>query len=145
MEYETCPYWYGIGESHQVSMTLFRSFVNVQPCHNCGGEGRIIRNRCSECHGEGRVQKHEKIKVNIPSGVANGNYITLRRQGNAGIRGGEPGDLIVLIEEKEHEHLDRKGNDIYYDMMLRITDAILGIEVEVPTLKRQAKVKIDDG
>src|SRR5690625_1367175 len=121
---------------------MLGQFVNVQPYNSCGGEGRIIRNKCSECHGEGRVQKPEKIKVNIPSGVANGNYITLRRQGNAGIRGGEPGDLIVLIEEKEHEHFEREGNDIYYDLMLSIPDAILGTEVEVPTLTGKAKENV---
>src|SRR5690625_7724352 len=141
-DFENCPTCSGMVEIRQVSRTMFGQFVNVQPCHSCGGEGRISRNKCSECHGEGRVQKPEKIKVNIPSGEANGNYITLRRQGNAGIRGGEPGDLIVLIEEKEHEHFEREGNDIYYDLMLSIPDAILGTEVEVPTLKGNAKVKV---
>jgi molecular chaperone DnaJ len=144
-DFETCPTCNGMGEVRQVSRTMFGQFVNVQPCNNCGGEGRIIRNKCSSCSGEGRVKSNEKMKVNIPSGVANGNYITLRRQGNAGIRGGQPGDLIVLIEEKEHEHFARDGNDIYYDLMLSIPDAILGTEVEVPTLKGKAKVKVEAG
>lgn len=144
-DFETCPTCNGMGEVRQVSRTMFGQFVNVQPCSNCGGEGRIIRNKCSSCGGEGRVKSNEKINVNIPSGVANGNYITLRRQGNAGIRGGQPGDLIVLIEEKEHEHFERDGNDIYFDLMLSIPDAILGTEVEVPTLKGKAKVKVEPG
>jgi len=144
-DYETCSTCNGMGEVRQVSRTMFGQFVNVQPCHSCGGEGRIIRNRCKTCGGEGRFRSEEKIKVNIPSGVATGNYITLRRQGNAGIRGGEPGDLIVLIEEKEHELFQREGNDIYYDLMISIPDAVLGTEVEIPTLKGKAKVKIEPG
>ncbi len=144
-DFETCGTCSGVGEVRQVSRTMFGQFVNVQPCPTCSGEGRIIRNRCTSCGGEGRVKSEEKIKVNIPSGVANGNYITLRRQGNAGVRGGEPGDLIVLIEEIEHEHFERDGNDIFYDLNLSIPDAILGTEVKVPTLKGQAKVKIEPG
>lgn len=144
-DFETCSTCNGVGEVRQVSRTMFGQFVNVQPCPTCSGEGRIIRNRCNSCSGEGRMRSEEKIKVNIPSGVANGNYITLRRQGNAGVRGGEPGDLIVLIEEIEHEHFERDGNDIFYDLNLSIPDAILGTEVKVPTLKGQAKVKIEPG
>lgn len=144
-DFETCPNCNGMGEIRQVSRTMFGQFVNVQPCPTCRGEGKIIKNKCPKCGGEGRYKNDEKIKVNIPSGVAKGNYITLRRQGNAGIRGGEPGDLIVLIEEKEHEHFERDGNDIYYDLLVSIPDAILGTEVEVPTLKGKAKVKIEPG
>lgn len=144
-DFETCPNCNGVGEIRQVSRTMFGQFVNVQPCPTCKGEGKIIKNKCSECAGEGRYKSNEKIKVNIPSGVANGNYITLRRQGNVGIRGGQPGDLIVLIEEKEHEQFERDGNDIYYDLMISIPDAILGTDVEVPTLKGKAKVKIEAG
>jgi len=144
-DFETCGTCNGMGEVRQVSKTMFGQFVNVQPCPNCRGEGRIIKNKCSSCHGEGRKRGEEKVKMNIPSGVSKGNYITLRRQGNAGVRGGEPGDLIVLIEEKEHEHFDREGNDIYYDLLLSIPDAVLGTEVEVPTLKGKAKVKVEEG
>lgn len=144
-DFETCPKCNGVGEIRQVSRTMFGQFVNVQPCPTCQGEGKIIKNKCNKCSGQGRYKSDEKMKVNIPSGVAKGNYITLRRQGNAGIRGGEPGDLIVLIEEKEHEHFERDGNDVYYDLLVSIPDAILGTEVEVPTLKGKAKVKIEPG
>ncbi len=144
-DFETCGTCNGMGEVRQVSKTMFGQFVNVQPCPTCRGEGRIIRNKCGKCHGEGRIRSEEKVKMNIPSGVSNGNYITLRRQGNAGVRGGEPGDLIVLIEEKKHEHFERDGNDIYYNLSLSIPDAILGTKVEVPTLKGKAKVKIEPG
>lgn len=142
-DFETCSTCNGMGEIRQVSRTMFGQFVNVQPCPDCRGEGRIIRNRCKECGGEGRVRGEEKMKVGIPSGVTDGNYLTLRNKGNAGMRGGPPGDLIVLIEELEHKHFQRDENDIYYDLLLSVPDAILGTEREVPTLKGKAKIKIE--
>ena len=144
-DFETCSTCNGMGEVRQVSRTMFGQFVNVQACPDCRGEGRKINKRCTECGGEGRIRGEEKVKVNIPSGVANGNYITLRGQGNAGIRGGEAGSLIVLIEEKEHEHFEREGNDIYHDLNISIPEAVLGTQVEVPTLNGKAKVKIEPG
>ncbi len=144
-DFQTCSTCDGIGEVRQVSRTMFGQFVNVQPCPTCQSEGRIIKNKCAECHGEGRVKGEETIKVTIPAGVSNGNYITLRRSGNAGARGGSPGDLIVLIQEKEHEYFERDGNNIIYDLDLSIPDAVLGTDIQVPTLKGKAKVKIDAG
>ena len=134
-----------MGEVRQVTRTMLGQMVNVQPCPTCQGEGRIIKNKCKTCNGEGREKGEETIKVNIPSGVSNGNYITLRGQGNAGRRGGPAGDLIVLIEEKEHEHFIREGNNIYHDLTLSIPDAILGCEKQVPTLKGKAKLRIEPG
>ena len=144
-DFETCGTCNGMGEVRQVTRTMLGQMVNVQPCPTCQGEGRIIKNKCKACHGEGRVKGEETIKVNIPSGVSTGNYITLRGQGNTGRRGGRAGDLIVLIEEKEHEHFIREGNNIYYDLTLSIPDAILGTEVQVPTLKGKAKLRIEPG
>lgn len=144
-DFETCGTCNGMGEVRQVTRTMLGQMVNVQPCPTCQGEGRIIKNKCKTCHGEGREKGEETVKVNIPSGVSNGNYITLRGQGNAGRRGGEPGDLIVLIEEKEHEHFIREGNNIYFDLTLTIPEAILGAEKEVPTLKGKAKLRIEAG
>lgn len=144
-DFETCSTCNGMGEVRQVRKTMLGQMVNVQTCPECHGEGRIIRNKCSKCHGEGRYKGEETVKVRIPSGVSSGNYITLRNRGNAGKRGGEAGALVVVIEEKEHEDFERDGNDIYYDLVLSVPDAILGTQVEVPTLKGKAKVKIDEG
>ena len=144
-DFETCSTCNGMGEVRQVNKTMFGQFVNVQACPKCNGEGRIIRNKCSKCNGQGRVTGKETVKVRIPAGVSSGNYITMRNSGNAGIRGGDAGDLIVLIEEKEHEKFERDKNDIYHDLVLSIPDATLGTEVEVPTLKGKAKLKIDEG
>lgn len=144
-DFETCSTCNGMGEVRQVTRTMLGQMVNVQACPTCGGEGRIIKNKCKKCGGEGRVKGEETVKISIPSGVSNGNYITLRGQGNAGRRGGSAGDLIVLIEEKEHEHFERDGNNIYYNLTLSLPDAILGTEVQVPTLKGKAKLKIEPG
>jgi molecular chaperone DnaJ len=144
-DFMTCGTCNGVGEVRQVTRTMFGQFVNVQPCPTCHGEGRTIRNKCHKCHGNGRVKGEETVKIQIPSGVSKGNYISLRGQGHAGIRGGEPGTLIVLIEEKEHEHFRREGDDIFYDLNISIPDAVLGITTEVPTLKGKARIKIDPG
>ncbi len=144
-DFMTCSTCSGTGEYRQVSRTMFGSFVNVQPCPTCNGEGRTIRNKCKACNGDGRVKGEETITVKIPSGVTNGNYITLRGQGNAGFRGGESGSVIILIEEQEHEYFEREGDHIFYDLQVSIPDAILGTEVEVPTLKGKAKLKIESG
>ncbi len=144
-DFQTCGTCNGLGEVRQVTRTILGQMVNVQTCPTCGGDGRIITKKCTECHGEGRQKGDETVKINIPAGVSNGNYITLRGQGNAGMRGGPSGDLIVLIEEKEHEYFERDGNNIYYDLTLSIPEAALGTEVEVPTLKGRAKVRIEAG
>lgn len=144
-DFETCGTCNGMGAVRQVTRTMLGQMVSEQPCPTCQGDGRIIKNKCKTCAGEGRNKGEETIKVNIPSGVSNGNYITLRGQGNAGRRGGQAGDLIVLIEEKEHEHFVREGNNIYYDLALSIPDAVLGTEVQVPTLKGKAKLRIEAG
>lgn len=144
-DFMTCDTCDGVGEVRQVSRTMFGQFVNVQPCPTCMGEGRTIKNKCSKCRGEGRVKGEENVKIQVPAGVKKGNYITLRGQGNAGLRGGSPGNLIVLIEEKEHEQFEREGDDIYYNLVVSIPDAVLGTTVEVPTLKGKAKLKIDPG
>ncbi len=144
-DFLTCSTCNGVGEVRQVSRTMFGQFVNVQPCPTCLGEGRTIKSKCKTCSGEGRVKGEETVKVKIPSGVAKGNYLTLRGQGNAGLRGGPAGDLLVIIDELEHEHFERRDNDIYYPLAISFPDAVLGMDVEVPTLKGKAKLKIDPG
>lgn len=144
-DYMTCDACNGVGEVRQVTKTMFGQFVNVQPCPTCHGEGRTIRDKCSACNGEGRVRGEESVKIQIPSGVTKGNYISLRGQGHAGVRGGEPGTLIVLIEEEEHKHFKRDGDNILYDLNVSIPDAMLGTTMEVPTLRSKARIKIDPG
>ncbi|RMH61325.1 MAG: molecular chaperone DnaJ [Bacteroidetes bacterium] len=143
--YRTCPTCQGAGEIRQVTRSVFGQFVNVQTCPACQGEGHTITNRCRTCDGEGRVKGEETIPLSVPPGVLEGHYLTLRGAGNAGLRGGPPGDLRVEIEEVPHEHFVRDGLDIYYDLYISFPDAALGTEVEVPTLKGRARLQIDPG
>lgn len=140
-----CTTCHGTGEVRHMSRSMFGQFINIQVCHSCGGEGRIIKDRCQHCHGEGRIRNEATIKVNIPAGVSAGNYIPLRSQGDAGIRGGINGDLIMLIEEAEHKHFVREEDDILYDLTISITDAILGTELEAPVLGGTVMLKIEPG
>ncbi|MEO8665393.1 MAG: molecular chaperone DnaJ [Ignavibacteria bacterium] len=140
-----CSNCNGSGEIRQVSRSMFGQFVNVTMCNACHGEGRIIKEKCDECHGEGRIKSDSTIKVTIPAGVQEGNYIPLRGQGNKGIRGGTPGDLFVFIEEEKHKDFTREGDDIFHDLEVSISDATLGADIIVPTLNGKAKLTIEPG
>jgi molecular chaperone DnaJ len=140
-----CSSCHGSGEVRTVSRSMFGQFMNIQVCPTCGGEGRVIKEKCVYCSGEGRERKEATIKVNIPAGVSSGNYIPLRNEGDAGIRGGGAGDLIVLIEEAEHKYFVREEDDILYDLTISITDAVLGTEIEIPVLAGTVMLKIEAG
>ncbi|APF20418.1 molecular chaperone DnaJ [Caldithrix abyssi] len=140
-----CPVCHGSGEIRQVSRSLFGQFVNVTTCHRCNGEGQVIENPCHSCHGTGLIDGSKTIEVNVPAGVSTGNYITLSGEGNAGVRGGQPGDLIIYIEEAPHQIFQRQGNDILLALPISFPTAALGGTVEVPTLTGKAKLKIAPG
>lgn len=140
-----CPVCSGTGEIRQVSRSVFGQFVNISTCSNCNGEGRVIKDLCPECNGEGRVHGESTIKVNVPAGVTSDHYIPLRGQGNAGRRGGPPGDLIVVIDEEPHKLFTRSGDDIILDLLISFPEAALGAEIEVPTLTGRANLRIDPG
>jgi molecular chaperone DnaJ len=141
----TCPVCHGTGELRQVSRSVFGQFVNISTCQNCGGQGKIVKEPCLTCKGDGRIHGESTIKVNVPAGVTEGNYIPLRGEGNAGQRGGPPGDIIVVIEEALHEVFTRNGDDIVLDLLVSFPEAALGADVEVPTLSGRARLKIDPG
>jgi molecular chaperone DnaJ len=143
--YTSCRTCGGAGEVRQAARTVFGQFVTVQPCPTCHGEGRIVEQRCNECTGEGRIKGEETLPVNVPPGVLEGHYLSLRGAGNAGLRGGPAGDLRVEIAEIPHEHFVREGLDVYYDLHLPLPDAVLGTEVDVPTLEGFATIGIDPG
>ena len=95
--------------------------MNITACGACNGEGTIIKDRCPTCNGQGVVRKEKTIQVTIPVGVSSGNYITLRGQGDAGKYNGVAGDLIVVIEEKEHDYFERHGDDILLKLRVSFT------------------------
>ena len=139
---ENCQTCHGTGEVRQASKTMFGQFVNIAACPTCGGKGRIIKDRCTSCYGEGIKLGEVTVKVNVPSGVEDGNYLTLRGQGNAGPRGGAAGDLLVVIEEIAHELFSRHGDDVVYSLAVSFPDLVLGTKVEVPTLDGAVKLTI---
>lgn len=141
----TCQTCNGAGEVRQVSRSMFGQFVNISACPACQGAGQTIDEKCRNCHGEGRVQEEDTLKINVPAGVESGNYIPVRGKGNAGRRSGNLGDLIVIIEEKEHDVLRRHGDNIIYHLSISFPDAALGAELDVPTLWGKEKIKIAAG
>jgi len=140
-----CPNCHGTGEVKNVSRSVFGQFVNISTCSNCNGEGNIVDKPCKKCMGDGRVQDDSTVKIGVPPGVHNDSYMTMRGEGNAGKRGGPSGDIIVIFQEIEHEYFFRDGDDIVYDLHISFPDAVLGTEVDVPTLTGKARLKIDAG
>ena len=141
----SCPVCHGSGELRQVSQSLFGQMVNVTTCHRCRGEGQVIENPCHACHGEGRVSGSKTIEINVPAGVASGNYIPLQNEGNIGLRGGQPGDLIVHIEEAKNNIFERRGDDVLMVLPISFPKAAMGAAVEIPTLTGKAKLNIAAG
>jgi molecular chaperone DnaJ len=142
---KTCPVCNGSGEIKTVSRSVFGQFVNITACNNCNGEGQVIDAPCRQCSGDGRVQEEETVKIDVPAGVSEGNYMTLNGEGNSGKRGGQPGNLIVVFQELPHENFIRENDDIIYELFITFPEAALGAEVEVPTLTGKAMMKIDPG
>ncbi|MCG3153600.1 MAG: Chaperone protein DnaJ [bacterium] len=141
----TCPACGGTGEIRHRSNTIFGQFINVTTCPQCEGEGRIVKEVCMSCRGQGRVEGEKTLSVEIPAGVASGNYLTIRGEGHVGPRGGAPGDVIVVIGEREHEHFERHGDDVLYELPISLTQAVLGDRVTIPTLEGEAILEIQAG
>ncbi len=140
-----CPQCRGRGQVRHVQQSIFGQFVNVSTCPRCSGEGRIVRERCKDCGGEGRLSETETIAVKVPAGVTTGNFIPLRGLGDAGPRGGPPGDLIVLIEEKPHAVFARDGDDLQVELPVSFPTLALGGKVEAPTLAGEAMLDVPAG
>ncbi len=140
-----CPICNGTGEIRNVSRSVFGQFVNITTCANCNGEGEVIDTPCKKCMGDGRINDEAAITIDIPAGVHEGSYMTMRGEGNAGKRGGPAGDIIVVFKEEEHEYFIREDDDIIYDLDITFPEAVLGTEVDVPTLGGKARLKIDSG
>ena len=135
----TCPQCRGSGRT-VVSNGYFQL---AQACPRCSGEGSVIQSPCPNCHGEGRSKITQKIKVKIPAGVDTGSNLRVRGEGESGTAG--RGDLYVIIEVREHQVFQRHGNDLLTEINISLSKAILGAEVEVPTLAGHVKMKIPNG
>jgi molecular chaperone DnaJ len=142
---EICQTCHGAGQVRQVRSMGFGQFVNVTVCPTCQGTGQTIRERCPICQGDGRVQEETTLSVKIPAGVSEGNYLTLSGQGHAGKRGGPAGNALVVIQELPHDKFLRDGDDVVLDLEITVPQALLGAEVEVPTLAGHSLLTIQAG
>lgn len=142
---KTCPACNGTGQVQRVVNSFLGQTVTYSTCQQCGGEGKIISNPCHTCNGTGLVRKRETIKVKIPAGVEAGMQMTVQGEGHAAKNNGINGDLLVVIEEQEHQDLRREGNNLLYTKVISIMDAMLGCEVEIPCLDGKYKVKVEPG
>lgn len=144
-EPERCPECGGSGQVRRVQRSVFGRFVNIATCPRCEGAGSIINTPCTQCRGSGKEKRKRRILVAIPAGVDDGSQIRISSEGNAGNRGGGPGNVYVTLSVEEHPVFQRRGDDILYELPLKFTQAALGDEVKVPTLDGTADVKIPAG
>jgi molecular chaperone DnaJ len=136
----------GVGEVQRVQRSFLGQLVSVMPCPECGGEGQKIEKLCPDCSGRGVKPGVAQIEVNVPAGVSTGDYLTLRGQGNAGMRGGPRGDILVVLEVEEDIRFTRDGADLIYDLAITFSQAALGTEIEVPLVAApDMKVRIASG
>ena len=143
--FSTCSNCGGSGYVVTVQNTFFGRMQSQSVCPHCQGEGKVITAKCDKCGGEGCVRDSEVIEIQVPAGVGEGMALTVSGKGNAARRGGINGDLIVVIEEERNPELMRDGNNLIHNLNITVTTAILGGEVEVPTIEGKAKIKIAPG
>lgn len=141
----TCGTCRGSGYVRQVKNTFLGQMQTTAACPTCNGSGNVITAKCGNCKGEGREYGEETIEIEIPAGVSEGMQLSMAGKGNAGPQGGRPGDLLINIEEVEHETLQRDGNNVIYELFLTFPDAAIGTSVEVPTISGKVKIKIPAG
>ncbi|MDE3126903.1 MAG: molecular chaperone DnaJ [Gemmatimonadota bacterium] len=142
---ETCPSCGGAGEVRRAQRSFFGQFLTVVPCPNCKGEGTIVHAPCKKCRGEGRVRGERELKMQIPAGVATGQYMTMRGAGNAGARGGQRGDVHVVFEVAEDPRFERDGEDLYTEVLVTYPQLVLGADVAVPTVTSSVSLRIPPG
>ncbi len=140
-----CSNCNGSGQVSRVQQSIFGRFTNITTCPQCHGEGEIITEPCPRCRGTGKEKLQRSIFVKIPAGVDDGSRIRLNDEGNAGTRGGSPGNLYLSLSVKQHEFFIRDGDNVLYELHANFTQAALGAEVEVPTLDGKVKLKLPAG
>jgi len=140
-----CPTCGGRGQVSFAQQTAFGRFIQTRTCGHCGGTGQVLDTPCSKCQGQGSVRRLRTIKVRVPPGVDDGFRLRLSREGEAGIRGGPPGDLYVYIRVKPDPVFARDGYDVVSEVPVTFVQAALGGEVEVETLDGKERLRIPEG
>ncbi len=141
----TCGTCRGSGYVRQVRSTFLGQMQTTTACPTCQGAGETITAKCGTCRGDGNVQGAETIEIEIPAGVEEGMQLSMRGRGNSGAKGGPSGDLLINVEEKKHDYLQREGMNVIYELFLNFADAALGTSVEVPVINGKVKVKVPPG
>jgi molecular chaperone DnaJ len=137
----TCPKCRGKGQ-----VIFQQGFLSVrQTCSQCGGAGQVVRKPCAKCHGQGYIRSERKLKVNIPAGVDSGTRLKLSGEGQAGRNGGPAGDLYVFFKVQDHPVFERHENDLHCTIPINIAQAVLGTEIEIPTLDGPEQLRIPEG
>ena len=142
---ESCATCKGAGRVYRNMQTMFGVMRSESVCPTCQGDGKTIKNKCSHCHGEGIVKGDDVIEIDIPKGVSDGIEFAVRGKGNAGPRNGVAGDLIVHVEEKADNTFERNGDDLLQNIFITIPEAIMGTQIEIPTIDGKVRVKIAAG
>ncbi|MGQ0764161.1 MAG: molecular chaperone DnaJ [Gemmatimonadota bacterium] len=142
---QTCHTCAGSGEVRRAQRSFFGQFVSVVPCPTCSGEGIVVTSPCKKCRGEGRSRGEHTIPVQIPAGVSSGQYMTLRGVGNAGPRGGQRGDVLVVFDVADDPRFERDGEDLYTEVLASYPQLVLGADIEVPTITGKVSVRIPAG
>jgi molecular chaperone DnaJ len=142
---KNCKVCHGTGQVQYAANTPFGRVVQSRTCDHCRGTGVIIEKPCPTCRGAGKVRRHRTIKVKIPAGVDTGSRLRLAGEGEAGQRGGPPGDLYVYIHVSPHPVFKREGNNVIIEAPVNFAQAALGDEITVPTLDGQAKLRVPEG
>ena len=141
----TCPDCGGSGRRVTQKQTMFGVFQSETTCPTCGGKGKTYRNTCRTCNGKGHYMKNKTIEITVPEGVDNGHQMKITGKGGAGYNGGPNGDIYIEFKVKDHPLFERKENDIYVEVPITVTDAVLGCKKEVPTLTGSVILDIDAG
>lgn len=142
---EVCPDCHGTGTVQVRRQTPMGVFATSSPCPKCGGKGRIVHQPCKDCRGSGMVRKKKTIQASIPAGIDNGQTISIRGQGNAGKNGGPAGDLLITITVRPHELFRREGTSVLCEAPITFTQAVLGAELEIPTIDGKVKYTLPEG
>jgi molecular chaperone DnaJ len=140
-----CPTCRGAGYVRKVQSTFLGQMQTTVACPTCNGSGQVVTANCTKCKGDGRVYGEETIEIEIPAGVEEGMQLSLRGKGNAGMKGGPNGDLLINVEEKPHKDLQRDGMNLIFELYLNFADAALGTSSEVPTIDGKVKIKVPPG
>lgn len=143
--YSTCGQCGGAGVVTRVANTILGQMQTQSTCPACHGSGQSISNRPPGTDANGQLRKEEVVSIDIPAGVEEGMQLNVQGQGNEGPMGGVPGDLLVVIEEKDHPSIKRNGNNLHFDLYVSFLDAALGSSVEIPLVTGKAKIKVEAG